>query len=144
MNVSFQNGRYMREDGTVVQGFNPDGSINVRVLEGSGGGGALNVTLQEAATAAGNGTSFDVGFYKTLTIEVWGTSTSRTVVYEVQSISGAWYPIQGLRIQDYAMATQTTGTGEVWQFDVTGLAAFRARISAIAGGNVSVRGKAVI
>jgi hypothetical protein len=31
----------------------------------------------------------------------------------------------------------------VWQFDVTGLVNFRARIAAVAGGTVSVKGKAV-
>ena len=132
--------------------YKSDGSVvNLADLLANGGGGGggtdptppANVTLQNNATANGNGTPFTVGSYKTLTVEVTGTSASRTVVFEAQSTSGAWYPIQGVKLQDFSMATQTTGNGEVWQFDITGLAAFRARVSAIAGGNVSVRGKAV-
>jgi len=145
-------GDVLRSNGTVANeadSINEDGSINVRVLSGGGGGGSdpippADVTLQNAASAIGNGTPFTVGSYKTLTLEVTGTSTSRTVIWEAQSVSGAWYAIQGVRMSDYSMATQTTGSGEIWQFDITGLAAIRARISAVAGGNVSVRGKAVV
>jgi hypothetical protein len=45
---------------------------------------------------------------------------------------------------DLAMGTQTTTSGEVWQFEVTGLVTFRARISSISGGTISVKGRAVI
>ncbi|WP_257967863.1 hypothetical protein [Peribacillus deserti] len=41
------------------------------------------------------------------------------------------------------MDTQTTGTGELWSFEITGLASVRARVSAVAGGNVTVKGKGV-
>lgn len=102
-----------------------------------------DVTLQNAATATGNGTALDVKGLKTLTVEVSGTSTSRTVIFEGASVSGTYYPITGVKLSDYTSATQTTGTGEVWQFDITGLVNVRARVSAVAGGNVSVKGKAV-
>lgn len=101
------------------------------------------VTLQDVATVAGNGTVFQVGGKKNLTIEITGTSTSRTILFEGSSVSGAFYPVQGIKLQDYAMATQTTGKDEVWLFDITGLVSFRAKISAVAGGNVTVKGNAV-
>lgn len=107
------------------------------------GSNVQDVTLQDAAIAAGNGTVFNVGSVKTLTLEITGTSTSRTIAFEGASVSGTYYPIQGIKLTDLSMDTQTTGTGEVWTFEVTGLVSFRARILAIAGGNVTVKGKAV-
>jgi len=148
-----RSGRIIKDDGTVVNqanGINPDGSMNVSVVSGTinatlGDQQAktIDVTLQDAATTAGNGTPFTVGAYKTLTIEINGTSTSRTVVFEGASTSGTYYPIQGVKLSDLSMATQTTGNGEVWTFEVTGLNTFRARISAVGGGSVTIKGKAV-
>ena len=102
-----------------------------------------DVVLQLDATAVGTGTPFEVGAAKTLTLEITGTSTSRTIVFEAASVSGAFYSIQGVKTSDFSMATQTTGKDEVWSFDVTGQVTFRARVSTVAGGNVSVKGKAV-
>lgn len=107
------------------------------------GSGVTDVTLQNAASATGNGTALTVGGTKTLTVEVSGTSTSQTIVFEGASVGGTYYAIQGVKLQDLSTATQTTGKGEIWQFDVTGLVNFRARISAIAGGTITVKGKAV-
>ena len=110
---------------------------------GSGGGGFTAVTLQDAATAVSNGTNFAVSTNKTITVEITGTSTSRTVIFEGSSVGGSFFRIQGARLSDLVIDSQTTGSGEVWQFEVTGLVNFRARISAIAGGNVSVKGRAL-
>jgi len=103
----------------------------------------IPVTLQNAATIAGGGTSFVVGAYKTLTVSVTGTSTSRTVVFEAADTNGNYTPIQGVRLSDFAMDSQTTGTGEKWTFEVTGVTTFRARIDEIAGGDVTITGMAV-
>jgi hypothetical protein len=102
-----------------------------------------DVELQDAASIIGNGNQFEVGSFKTITIEISGTSTSRTVIFEGSSVSGTYYAIQGVRLSDLTTANQTTGTGELWQFDVTALSNFRARISSITGGNVTIKGKAV-
>jgi hypothetical protein len=101
------------------------------------------ITLQDTATTIGSGTPFTVGGYKTITIEITATSTSQTVVFEGSSISGTYYAISGTRLSDLTTGSQTITTGEVWQFDVTGLVNFRARISAISGGSLSVKGRAV-
>lgn len=103
----------------------------------------INVTLQEIATSTGNGTAFAVEAFKTLTIEISGTSTSRTIHFEGSSVGGTYYPIMGARLSDLETNIQTTGTGEVWQFNITGLVNFRVRLSAVDGGNVSVKGRAV-
>jgi hypothetical protein len=108
------------------------------------GSSVTDVVLQDTATAIGNGTPFTVGSNKTLTIEINGTSTSNTIVFEGSSISGTYYAIQGVKLLDYTMASQTTGINELWTFDLTGLSSFRARISNVSGGSVSVKGKAVV
>lgn len=102
------------------------------------------VILQDAATVTGNGTPLDVGSTKTLTIEITGTSTSRTIIFEASSISGTYYQIKGQQLSPSSSYwTQTTGNNEVWQFDVTGLAFFRAKLYAVAGGSVTIKGRAV-
>lgn len=103
----------------------------------------VDVALQKAANAIGNGTPLAVEGFKTLTVEITGTSTSRTIVFEGASISGVYYAIMGTKLTDFATAIQTTGTSELWQFDITGLVSFRTRISAIAGGTVNVEGRVI-
>jgi hypothetical protein len=102
-------------------------------------------TLQNAATATGNGTAIYMGAADTFKItEISGTSTSRTIVFEVSNAeNGTYSAVQGVRLSDLVMASQTSNNSEVWQID--GLAGlwFRARVSAVAGGNVTVKGKAV-
>lgn len=100
-------------------------------------------TLHNTTITNSNGTEFTIDYSKTLTVEISGTATSHKLVFEGCSISGTWYPIQGVRLADFAMATETTTKGEVWQFEVTGLSKFRARLATIAGGNISVRGRAL-
>lgn len=105
--------------------------------------------LQNAATVAGNGTIFyPASSNATLTFEITGTSTSRTIVFEMAGISGVYRPVTAFNVLDPSiMATQTTGgtdaAPESWQVDVPYGWTFRARISAVSGGNVSVKGKAV-
>lgn len=103
-----------------------------------------DVVLQNSVSEIGDGNLFEVGSFKTITIEISGTSTSRTVIFEGSSVSGTYYAIQGVRLSDLSTASQTTGTGELWQFDVTGLVNFRARLSSVTGGVVDVKGKAVM
>ena len=102
-----------------------------------------DITFQDAATGTGNGTEFSVGAYRTLTIEIYGTSTSRSVTFYGKSKSGTLRALMGVRVSDFATATSTTGTGEIWQFDITGLDYVVMDLTAVAGGNVSVKGRAV-
>ena len=116
-----------------------------KLMELSGRNVGEEVTLQDAADATGNGTAIYMGNADTFKItEISGTSTSRTLVFEVCGTeSGTYSAITGIRLSDLSTGTQTTSEDEIWQFD--GLAGlwFRARLSAIAGGNVTVNGKAV-
>jgi hypothetical protein len=101
------------------------------------------VTFHDEATEAADGTAFTVAGYKTLTVEIYGTSTSRTVEFKGAGPSGTYGAIMGVRLSDFVTATQTVTSGEIWQFDVTGLTTVIMDLSAVAGGNVSVQGKAV-
>jgi hypothetical protein len=49
----------------------------------------------------------------------------------------------GIKVSDLSTGVSTTGTGEVWQFDVTGLEEVIMDLTAVSGGNVSVKGRAV-
>lgn len=125
--------------------YDPDGIQKVRVT----GAAAQTVTLQNAATAAGNGTPFapEDGNY-TLTFEITGTSTSRTVLFELAGPSGQYIPVTAFSVTDPTkFGPQTTGGSntapESWQVEVPAGYSFRARIGSVTGGNVTVKGKAV-
>lgn len=124
--------------------YDPDGAQKVRIKAA-----AEPVTLQNAATAAGNGTPFapEDGNY-TLTFEITGTSTSRTVLFELAGPSGQYMPVTAFSVTDPTkFGPQSTGGSntapESWQVEVPAGYSFRARISAVTGGNVTVKGKAV-
>lgn len=107
------------------------------------GSATTAVTLQPASTAIGAGNAFTVGGYRTLTLEVSGTSSSRTVVFQGIGPSGTAIAIMGTKLTDGTTGSQTTGTGELWRFDVTGLTSFQANLTAVSGGNVTISGVAV-
>lgn len=102
-----------------------------------------SITFHNYANAVGNGTEFQVGYYKTITLDTIGSSTARTLIFEVCGDNNTWLPITGIRNSDLTPMTQTTSQGESFTFSVTGFKAFRVRISAISGGNIVVKGRAV-
>ena len=99
--------------------------------------------LQNAATSTGNGTAFNtINKHTEIIFDISGTSTSRTCVFEYSDDDGATYlPLACVNISTLAIASTSTGTGETWSANVTGLNYFRVRISAVSGGNVTVKGK---
>jgi hypothetical protein len=107
------------------------------------GAAAADITFHDAAVAAADGAVLTVGGCKALTVEIYGTSTSRTVAFIGRGPAGADRAIMGVRLSDLSTATSTTGTGELWQFDVTGLMSVLMDLQAVSGGNVSVKGRAV-
>ncbi|MBD7967750.1 hypothetical protein [Paenibacillus gallinarum] len=107
-----------------------------------------DVTLQNAITTVGNGNDFvAVDGNCTLTFEVVGTSASRTIVFELAGPSGVYMPHTAFNIlEPTKFGTQTIGGSntapEIWKVEVPAGFSFRARVSAIAGGNVTIKGKA--
>ena len=102
-----------------------------------------SVTFHDAATVAADGTALTVGGLKTLTVEIYGSSTSRTVEFKGAGPEGTYRPITGLNMQTLLTDITTTGTAELWQFDITGLVSVIMDLSAVAGGNVTIKGRAV-
>jgi hypothetical protein len=107
--------------------------------------GKINWVFHNASTTTGNGDELKIRWdYQTVNIEITGTATSSTVVFEGKSLdNGAWYPISCVNLTTLDLATQTTGKNECWQVDLTGLISFRCRIHAINGGNLSIAGRTV-
>lgn len=102
-----------------------------------------DVTFHDAATAAADGTAFTVEGYKTLTVEITRTAGTSTVAFMAEGPSGADIPLMGVNLSTLATAISTTGTGELWQFDITGLTKVFMDLTAVATGPVTVKGKAV-
>ncbi len=103
-------------------------------------------TFQDAIVAAADGAAFTVLGYKTLTVYISGTSTSRTIEFKALppgAAAGDYRSLMGVRLSDFATSTSTTSSNEVWQFDITGLTEVLMDCSAVAGGNVTVKGRAV-
>jgi len=100
-------------------------------------------TFQDAKDVIGNGVAFEVGVYKTLMVEIYGTSASRTVTFYAKGQSGALRVLSGVNLNGLAVANSTAGTDELWQFDISGLDAVIMDLTVVAGGNVTVKGKAI-
>jgi hypothetical protein len=105
-----------------------------------------DVILHDATDEANNGTPYAPDKTVMLTFEITGTSTSRTVVFETAGPSGVFVSQQCMRVSDNAFAAQTTDGNdtapESWTVVVSAGWTFRARISEVGGGNVSIKGKA--
>ena len=103
----------------------------------------LAVTYHKAVSVAAEGTNFMVDAYKTLTIEIYGTSMAREVRFYGKSASGTKRLIQGKNLLDFSMATSMTNNNEIWSFDITGLEYVIMEVVSIFGGNITIKGKVV-
>lgn len=99
-------------------------------------------TFHNAATVAADGTTMNIlSGQHPLAVEISGTSTSRTIDFKGKVAGGVDYrSIMGVNLATLATAIQTTGNNELWQFDVSCLASVMMDLSAVAGGNVTVKG----
>lgn len=114
------------------------------ILTSNSGSATSSVILQPASSAVGVGNAFTVGSFKTLTIEIYGTSTSQTVQFQGMGPSGTPYPIVGTKLNDGTTGSQSTALSQIWRFDITGLTSFQANLTAVSGGTVTVSGTAVV
>lgn len=120
--------------------MDPDGTIWVK----QNGNNFLDFTFQDAITTPLVGNYLDVLGYKTLTVATAGTATSKRIVFEGAGIAGGWVPLMGVNLADMSTATETINVGELWQFDITGLKQVRIRVPIISGGDVTIKGRAVM
>ncbi|MEC3632321.1 phage portal protein [Bacillus velezensis] len=112
---------------------------------GSGGDMAFSYTdviFHENAAEAGEGSIFSAGAWKKLLVEITGTAESGHVAFWGRSISGKNVPIRGIRSDDGTSAAGTSGTEEVWSFDIAGFKEILMEIKSISGGSLSVKGTA--
>lgn len=99
-------------------------------------------TLQNAASATGNGSVYtNSGGSKKVTVELKGTSTSRTWVFEMAGPSGTYVAAKGFNVNTWDTAISSNGGSnaapESWEFTVPPGWSLRTRLSAIAGGNAT-------
>lgn len=101
-------------------------------------------TLQNAATATGNGASMLMERYERLSMQVSGTF-SGTVTFECTVDGTNWLAAAGLDISDTNRTHKsTTTTPAIVTFDeFGGVVLFRARISAYSSGSITVVANAV-
>ncbi|NUI61347.1 phage portal protein [Bacillus amyloliquefaciens] len=112
---------------------------------GTGGDMAFSYTdviFHENAAEAGEGSIFSAGAWKKLLIEITGTAESGHIAFWGRSISGRNVPIRGIRSEDGTSAAGTSGTDEVWSFDIAGFKEIVMEIKSISGGSLSVKGTA--
>jgi len=108
------------------------------------------VTLQSNAVLVGNGTPYTPESPITLTFEISGTSTSRTVVFELAGPKGVFIAHPAIKVGDttYTSVTSTTLGNDTapasYEVDIPANYSFRTRISvAPVGGDVDIAGWAV-
>lgn len=100
--------------------------------------------LHDAVTATGNGAEFDLqANYRVVNLEIVGTATASTIVFEAKSPSGNYYSIAGINLSTMQVGSQTKGKSEMWQFSLDGFVSLRAKITAISGGNITVYARAI-
>lgn len=101
-------------------------------------------TLQNAATATGNGATLSMDHYAYAGIQVSGTFNG-TVTFECTVDGTNWVSAACLDVSSTSRVHQaTTNSPGVFTFDeFVGIVAFRARISAYTSGSVTVVANAV-
>lgn len=100
-------------------------------------------TFHSASTATGNGNVFDVDGYKSITLSGSGSSSSRTVEFHGIDINGTDNLLKGYD-HNFTEATGLTVNSKTWQISIEGYVSFYCKITAIAGGNETIIGRATI
>lgn len=96
-------------------------------------------TLQDAATAIGNGTAIESRGASAVSVQVTGTFVG-TVTFQ-GTIDGAnWIALEATNANDDSRATTATAPG-IYSIVLHGCVQFRARISAYTSGSITVKGR---
>jgi hypothetical protein len=99
--------------------------------------------FHDKTTTPQNGTEFMPNYADQMTIFITGTSTSRTIEFKGSDEDGNWYSIPAFKNPDFTLASSTTGNNEAWIVDLTGWVSVNVNVTAIDGGNVTVKAKVV-
>ncbi|WP_144561583.1 hypothetical protein [Bacillus mycoides] len=135
--------KFIEEENAWARYVTLAGGTQINATLGAQESKTKSVVFHDGVTNTGVGASFPVEAFKTLTIETYGTSTSREIKFYGIGTSGTKRPITGVNLLDLSMATNTKGTGELWQFEIVGLESIVMELVSVSGGNVTVKGKAV-
>jgi hypothetical protein len=101
-----------------------------------------STTMQNAATANGNGTNLAVDGYSTAIVSITASvamSGGTTINFEASTDNTTFVNVQAINVGTNTIAATTTATGD-WQVDVTGYSFLRARISSYSAGTITVKG----
>ena len=96
-------------------------------------------TFHDAATVAADGTDMDVAGLATVSVQISGTSTSRTILFKHSINNIDFLDIMGQDIATLSPSVSTTDTGKTFMFDVRGITKLRMDLDAVAGGYVTVK-----
>lgn len=110
------------------------------------GGQAASTTMQNGATANGNGTSLTVTGYQTALVNVncsVACSGGTTINFEGTDSTGTFFALAAFPVTGGSTAVSSaTTSGQFW-VPVSGLTTIRARISAYSAGTITVTGTPV-
>jgi hypothetical protein len=95
--------------------------------------------LQDSQTVVSDGERIYIHDVDTLVVSVSGTATAFTVQFLASLDGKNYFPVTGSKLSDFTAFSTTTSTkDEAWEFDVSALAYFKAKITSVTGGNVTV------
>jgi hypothetical protein len=106
------------------------------------GAQAASVTMQNGATANGNGTTLAVSGYQTALVNVncsVACSGGTTINFEGTDSTGTYFSLSATPVAGGASVTTATTSGQFW-IPVSALTTIRARISAYSAGTITVTG----
>ena len=108
--------------------------------------GFTDHTFLDAAAATAVSTAFNVLGYRDLTVEISSTTATatRTVSFYGAGASGTKHAITGIMFSAIGTAgTSTSGTGELWGFDISGMTSVYMDLTAVSGDTVTATGRAM-
>jgi hypothetical protein len=115
-------------------GTNNIGDMDIETFENS-----ADVTMQNAATATGNGTVLTTTGYGTAVVQVTGTFVG-TITFEGSVDGTNYHAISATQMGTTTIATTATTTG-IYRTSVSGLTNIRARVSAYTSGSITAVGR---
>ena len=103
------------------------------------------LTFHNAATAAADGTSYNVGAYNSLRVDIDGSPTSFTVAFKGIGPGGVARALSAVNMETYTTATTTSTTATSWLIPITGLTSVFMDLTAITpgAGSLTVKGRMV-